>query len=148
MSIIRCTISITNNVKSNNIFNETAQTANFAVFTICRELPVERAPDGAKLCKSKRIFLHLRHQYDLIRGQASRAFQKCNGFPCWDVLNQSYDWSKLGQNKIKVLSKKITLCSYGNVGSEINRIGSQYGKDHCLLISGKKMQQLKSVTFF
>ena len=32
--------------------NETAQTANFTVSTIYRrELPVERAPDGAKLGK-------------------------------------------------------------------------------------------------
>ena len=39
MSIIWC-ISITNNVKWNKKFNETAQMANFTVFTMCgRELP-------------------------------------------------------------------------------------------------------------
>ena len=48
-------------MKSCTIFKETDQRANFTVFTMCgRELPAERAPDGAKLVKRKRIFLHLK----------------------------------------------------------------------------------------
>ena len=47
-------------------FEETVQTVNFTVFTMCgRELPAEMSYFWWKLEKRKRIFLNDFHQYDL-----------------------------------------------------------------------------------
>ena len=75
--------------------NETAQTANFTDFPLisCGNGPMVH--NGPKLSNGNAFFSYwkilLRYPGYAICKLTSRAFWKCNGFPWWDVLNQSYD---------------------------------------------------------
>ena len=71
MSIIWC-ISITNNVKSNKKFNETAQTANFTDFPL---ILCENGPKGTKTMQTQSCFLGLENFWG-IQGMPSESLGK------------------------------------------------------------------------
>ena len=85
-----------------NQTNKSMKKLKQPTFLISHWSPVEMVHNGPKQCKHKSFFLRLEFFWGIHSGYAiwkltSRAFWKCNGFPCWDVLNQSYDWSKMAK---------------------------------------------------
>ena len=60
----------------------------------------------------------------------SRAFWKCGGFCCYNLLNHCYGCSKMGPHWRKKFfqrrrNKKLTLSSYGKLRLETNNSGSK-----------------------
>ena len=106
MSIIWC-ISITNNVKSNKKFNETAQTANFTDFPLilCGNGPKYQnyANANAFFSNWKKI---LGDPGYAIGKLTSRAFWKCDRFLWYHILNQAKIGNKIP--KILLLNQKKT----------------------------------------